>query len=443
MAFVPGERKSLLSSQARVQAPFVKVTIGTYTFGVYNKKKLLAKDENGFFAAYGVQYPNYVQSLQITKINGQVNQYTLSIAYPVTANDDPNFFEKVFSSVSKTRKIIFSYGDSSMPSYIYKDEEAIITNVQTSFNFGSSGTISTIINYTVSAVSGAALGKSSCFTFINSGKKKPSTEIKRLLTNDKYGLKSLFTGMNSGNINKLIAGDDAKVELESKRNISALDYVSYLVGCMIPEGTSKKNISKDIYTLVLYDDTSYDRVYSDREVIDGTEIKGPYFKVSRVSYATKRSDAYEIDIGYNTSTIVTGFTINNNENYSLYYDYNSKLQPEQYVRRINDEGEWEDVYAPALTSKNPEFETRAEDIVWYTKVTQFPVSGTITIQGLLRPATLMQYVRLNIIFPGGHKHITSGLYIVTKQIDTIDGNGYKTQLTITKLSGDETIKTYA
>lgn len=76
-------------------------------------------------------------------------------------------------------------------------------------------------------------------------------------------------------------------------------------------------------------------------------------------------------------------------------------------------------------------------------MTQFPVSGTITIQGLLRPATLMQYVRLNIIFPGGHKHITSGLYIVTKQIDTIDSEGYKTQLTITKLSGDETIKTYA
>ena len=339
MAFIPGERKSLLSSQARVQAPFVKVTIGAYTFGVYNKKKLFSKDENGFYAAYGVQYPNFVQRLQIAKINGQVNQYTLSIAYPVTSNDDPNFFEKVFSSVSKTRKIIFSYGDSSMPSYIYKDEEAIITGVQTSFNFGGSGTINSVINYTVTAVSGAALGKSSCFTFINSGKKKPSSEIKRLITNDKYGLKSLFTGMNSGNINKLIAGDDAAVELESKKNISALDYISYLVGCMIPAGTSKKNISKDIYTLVLYDDTTYDRVYSDRETIDGIEIKGPYFKVSRVSYATKRSDAYEIDIGYNTSTIVTSFTVNNNENYSLYYDYNSKLQPQQYVRRINDDGE--------------------------------------------------------------------------------------------------------
>ena len=54
---------------------------------------------------------------------------------------------------------------------------------------------------------------------------------------------------------------------------------------------------------------------------------------------------------------------------------------------------------------------------------------------MLRPATLMTYLRLNIIFPGGHKHIASGLYIVTKQQDTIDGNGYKSQLSLTRIGG--------
>ena len=58
--------------------------------------------------------------------------------------------------------------------------------------------------------------------------------------------------------------------------------------------------------------------------------------------------------------------------------------------------------------------TRPEDIQWYTKITKYPINANITIQGLLRPATLMQYIRLNTIFPGGHKHISSGLYIVTK-----------------------------
>jgi hypothetical protein len=46
----------------------------------------------------------------------------------------------------------------------------------------------------------------------------------------------------------------------------------------------------------------------------------------------------------------------------------------------------------------------------------------------------MQYVRLNVIFPGGNKHISSGLYIVTKQVDNISGDGYKTTLSLTRIS---------
>jgi hypothetical protein len=76
----------------------------------------------------------------------------LALSYPVTQTDDPNFFEKVLSSVSKTRKIIFSYGDMSMPTYIYREEEAIITKVQSNFQLQGG-----IINYTISAVSSCAL----------------------------------------------------------------------------------------------------------------------------------------------------------------------------------------------------------------------------------------------------------------------------------------------
>ena len=53
----------------------------------------------------------------------------------------------------------------------------------------------------------------------------------------------------------------------------------------------------------------------------------------------------------------------------------------------------------------------------------------------------MTYLRLNTIFPGGKKHISSGLYIITKQTDQIDGNGYRTTLELTKISGDNYIKT--
>jgi hypothetical protein len=67
-------------------------------------------------------------------------------------------------------------------------------------------------------------------------------------------------------------------------------------------------------------------------------------------------------------------------------------------------------------------------------MTKYPISATLKIQGLLRPAQLMQYLRLNVIFPGGNKHVSSGLYIVTKQMDEINSSGYTTTLSITRIS---------
>ena len=416
--------KSLLSSQARIQVPWIKVTIGDYTFGIFDEKtKQWFSNNKGFFEACSIQYPQYVKSLNIIKINGQVNNYTLYIDYPVTQFDDPNFFEKVFSSVSKTRKIIFTYGDAETPGYIYKNEEAIITNVSQDFNLAGS-----VITYTIKAISSAALTTDGSITKPAPSKKvKPSDEIKKLFKENK-SLQNTFTGMSVSDLDRLIAGDDAEVFLESKQNISALDYLNYLTGCMVPSGSTSK-LSKDIYVLTLYDDSVLNA--------DATlSRKGPYFKVSKVSTVMEHSDAYDIDIGIQTSTIVRSFTIENNANYSIYYEYQNLAHPENYVRRIGDDGNWEDVYAPTSMAKGSGFDTKSSDQVWWTKATQFPINATIQIQGLLRPATLMQYVRLNVIFPGGKKHLSSGLYIVTRQVDDIGPNGYATTLSMTRINSD-------
>ena len=427
MAF-KDERRSLLSSGARVQVPWIKVTIGNYTFGVYSRVGVEKKNDNDFYqSTYHVQYPNFVQSLDITKINGQVNQYTLSLSYPVTQTDDPNFFEKVFSSVSKTRKIIFSYGDMSMPTYIYREEEALITKIQTQFDLRSG-----VINYTVNAVSSAALNAGSNWVF-QGGNFRPSERIKEIFNNSKYGLQKLFTGMNKSNIDYLIPSDDKQVSIEPKRNISALDYIIYLVSCMIPSSfTTPQHAATDIYVLTMHDDTTFDDEYRDTLVEHGS-----YFKIERVSYKTNKSDAMQIDIGFgNTGTIVTAFSVSDDENYSLLYDYNDTLEVSPYVKRLDNNGNWIDVWAPGISSSNNYFTTRPSDITWWTKVTKYPIKASITVQGLLRPAILMSYVRLNVIFPGGHKHISSGLYLVTQQKDRIDSNGYRTTLSLTKISGD-------
>ena len=166
---------SLLASPNRVEAPFVRVKIGDYVFGVYESKTKAANRENGVVSERATKYPNYVQSLKVKKINGTVNQYWLTIRYQITETNDPNFFEKLFGSVSKTRNINFEYGDAMLPEYIYRNEEAIITKITNTFEINSA-----VINYTIEAVSVATLSLSGTYTF-PAVRAKPSDIIKKII----------------------------------------------------------------------------------------------------------------------------------------------------------------------------------------------------------------------------------------------------------------------
>ncbi|MBQ3420773.1 MAG: hypothetical protein IJH34_03725, partial [Romboutsia sp.] len=103
------------------------VTIGDKTFGLYNKTRSHLEIFGRYYSAINVNYPNYIRSLQVRKLNGQLNQYTLTLDYAITPGDDPNMMDKILSTVSKSRRITFSYGDATIPSYLYRNEEAIIT----------------------------------------------------------------------------------------------------------------------------------------------------------------------------------------------------------------------------------------------------------------------------------------------------------------------------
>lgn len=424
----------LLSSPARIQVPWVKVTIGDiFTFGVFDAetRELIKSEKSTYQRALNIQYPNYIQSLRITKINGQVNKYTLGISYPITQFDDPNFFERVFSKTSGGRKIVFSYGDIAQPGFIYKEEEAIITTIQQSFALESSR-----IDYTIEAVSSASLQTTGRGNYISNGQPvKPSDKIKELFKQD-TSLQKLFTGMNISDLDKYIAGDDKAVEIQSQQDIGVLDYIAYLVGCMQPLGSSAEALPTANYIMTIHDNSSNNSDYQpDKD--NTTSSTGPFFKVTKIDKKVDRGDAYILTVGYNTSTIVTSFAIENNENYALYYQYQNELNPKKYVRRLNKQGQWVDEYAPIVTTNESTKKSQAEDENWWNLITQYPINATITIIGLLRPAILMQYVRLKVIFPGGHKHISSGLYLVTKQEDFIDGNGYRTTLGLTKIAGDD------
>lgn len=226
--------------------------------------------------------------------------------------------------------------------------------------------------------------------------------------------------------NYLIASDDLAVNIPARPATNVLDYISFLVGYMTcvtdkVDATLKNNV----YYWYVCDD------------INNT-MGGPYFKVVKVNantQSTKSYDTYEIDIGYPSASYVTSFTVKNDNSWAILNDYSEKIQLPQYKYSIDDSGEVVQTYSPTLTSSNKYFTTTEANRTWWSQMTNFPIQASLTIKGLLRPSILMSYVKLNVYFYG-KKHVASGLYIITKQEDSISESGYKTTLSLLRVGGD-------
>ena len=183
--------------------------------------------------------------------------------------------------------------------------------------------------------------------------------------------------------------------------------------------TSNEIVNKTKYVITMYDDIT-------------NEFNGPYFKVTKITKNISELNTYTIDIGYPGQNIVTGFNVNDDETYSMLYDYSESINQSKYSYRINDSGNIESIYSPPLTKSDYLLRTTSAEKNWWTNVTQYPITATLTIKGLLRPAILMNYLKVNVWF-FGRKHISSGIYLITKQRDTINSSGYRTELTLTRI----------
>ena len=438
----------LLSYQTFVEAPFIILTIGEYTFGAY--KRTQAPDSTGI--TYSVTYPNYMESLSIVKINGAVNTYTINMVYPIAKGSDPNLMDKVFSSISSSRIIYISYGDWSSPSFIYKDEEAILTSVKQNVDFRNS-----LIRYTLTATSDALSLKSNNYDF-PMVTEKPSNVIFKCLQNKQYGLHDVFRGMQ--NISKvrsagLIATDDMPVQIEAKTQINILDYLNYLTNCMTPLGlpsSSQNKVSGSMYynnqqqlvQIQQYAQGSNNNTENTvarykLSIIDDirNEFNGPYFtvkKMLRQKVSSDSPDIYDIDVGFPGDNFVTDFRLNSDDTWSILYEFSERLEQQQYIYRINNEGEIEQISSPNLLSQNPLKKQTAAYENWWKQMTEFPIQASITIKGLLRPTILMSYLRVHVYFYG-QQHSSSGLYIITKQTDNVSSSGYSTTLELTRVGG--------
>lgn len=403
-----------------VESPFIIVTIGKYTLGSYTGNKTTTS--LGMLAQ--VNFPNFVNSLNITKVNGTVNTYTIGIVYQIAPGDDPNLIDKIFSSVSATRRLSLSYGDWRNPASIYKEETALITNVTSSLDMSASR-----ITYTVQCVSDALSLAGAIYDF-PAREAKPSDIIKEMIKDVSYGLLSVFKGMVDFQrvlTNGLIASNDKKVKIEARQNMNIIEYLNFLVGAMTPVDSKSKDtiIQSGNYFLAIHDDIT-------------NALGGTYFEVKEVKADTKVSnyDVYEVDVGYPGDNFVTQFSLTNNQQYTILYDYAGKIEQTKYIYSIDNNGQLTTQYAPSIARSKSLQKVTEQNKNWWTKVTQFPIEATLTIKGLTRPSILMSQVRINTVMYG-QKHISSGLYIITKHQDKLDSNGYTTTLTLLRIGGDE------
>lgn len=399
---------NLLSNKTLVEVPFIVLTIGEHTFGKFTKGSSSQRISYGMVVGGDkIEFPNFMESVQVVKINGTVNTYTIGMVYPVTQGSDPNLLEKIFGSISDSRMIEISYGDLSQSTLAYRKEKAIITQVTSNIDFENG-----CLKYTIKATSTSLALLSGTHSF-RAQTAKPSTIIRDLLNDKSYGLQNIFNQSKSK-----IATDDAPVKVEAKTNINALDYLNYLIGLMSPTGSSDK------YMMNISDETTENGESS------------ASMTVARVSQGnTDTVDTYEITIGYPDDTPVCGFSLDNQETYAILYNYSQEIGQTDYQYRINDDGMVDEIYSPAISTTSDKLITTEATKQWWSHMTQYPVSCTVTIRGLLRPAILMTYVRLNVYF-FGHRHISSGLYIITQQIDTVDKLGFRTQLKLLRVGED-------
>lgn len=414
-----GQSANLVSIPTLVESPFIIVEIAGIEFGSFT-----AKGSSAYGILSNAIYPNFMKSMTIKKINGTVNTYTINFSYQVRFGDDPNLLDKIFSAATKDRKIILKYGDWNAPEYIYKEEKCIITSIASNLNMNNA-----CIDYTLNCTSDAIGLASTPFNF-PSRESKPSDVLMELISSNKYGIKQVFTGMRDKSMiltNNLIASNDKKVKLLAQVGVTPLAYMNYLVDSMINCADNNSNgINNSKYYLSIHDDYT-------------NNLGGTYFKVTEVNKNMKSLnslDTFEIDVNYPGDNFVTQFSLNNDQSWAILYDYNQSIKQEEYSYSINDEGLIETKYTPSLM-KSASGGLSAAKSEWWTKMTQFPVKATLTIKGLTRPSILMTYVKVNVLFNGGIKHISSGLYIITSQTDIIDGSGYKTTLELLRVGGDE------
>lgn len=378
-----------------VEAPYFELDISGVKFGGYHNKKI----------------PNYVRSLTVRKINGSINEYSISLIHQIRPGDNPNYIDNILSAQG-FNYISLKYGNANT-GQIFRDQKALITNVAQTFDFTSCNIV-----YNISATSIAAETAAQRYNF-SEYEGKLSDRIRWLLYESVTDILDIFPGMASrAEVEKLglIPTNDKSVVIGAQTGVTAINYLLTLVERMENASMSiDDELTKSVYMLTVNDSN-----------------RGSSFRITEVtSNVSSIPFMYEVNVGYPDDNFVMDFSVKDNFAWAVAYEGSKKIV--KYDYEIDSLGNLERQRVPAYYQED-------EDILGFrnlwSSLTRFPINATLTVRGLLQDSLLMQYIKVNCIMYGA-KRITSGVYIVTEQEDSIGNGVYSTTLTLMRVAGDE------
>ena len=389
---------NLTSYPTLVQAPYIELDLNGVTIGGYNND--------------ADKYPNHLISMDIDKVNGRINNYTINIVHQIRAGEDPNLIDTLLSRTGYRNKVKIKYGDSAYSSF-FKEEEAYIIDVTHTDNVSSAS-----INYTIKAISSVGSIQSATYQF-SSVIDKPSNQIIKLLY-ENASTSSELLGILEGMRNKsealgknLIPQDDDVISISGLKDASLIDRITQLVSIM--RDSTDPSVT---YTLTY---------------IDG---KKPYFKIGKIkqtnaSKSVALKNCYYVDVGFPGDSFVTNFSLNNDVYWPMYYKYAGKFS--EYRYNIDYSG---NIYSQKIhpLELDDKFQTKnVSQMNWWEYVRSYPVSASLTIKGLMKPAMLIENIYIYSTFYG-QEDLATGIYSIIGQKDKVDGSGYSTTLELLKVS---------
>ena len=390
---------TLLSYPTVVEAPVIVLNMNGVVIGGYGN--------------FGDRYPNYISSMTVDKTSGRINQYRINLVYQVRFGEDPNFIDKLLSKTGFTNKIQILYGDAN-GGKLFRDDEALVTDVTFNENVATKS-----ISYTITATS-SIISASSAMSNYSAKTDKPSNLIRKLFysSNDtSRALLSSFSGMAQKTLvesSGLIPTNDSVVRTQPMINVSPLAMLNYYVSGMYNENTNS------LYALTYHDDTT-------------NEFNGPYIKIISIGEtdsSTLDGGYFEIDVGYPGDNFVINFSVDNGVYFPLVYKYNQDLP--KWVYDIDNDGNIYSTKTNSLVTNNKFNRPNVIMSEWWKRVTEYPISATLTIKGLMKAVMLGSYIRVNVLFYG-NQDLASGLYVITGQSDSISGSGYITTLSLLRV----------